>query len=144
MAKANFTKVEEALDEGLRKISIDKLHKIVDEKKGKKADKGQISAELAKMVANLSRELKYLEKEGYNPYENLKLDKAIVKKLIESQNSFNEQDIMMLKEIFDKVQSFRAKVKKEPLENEEEIIEKERKSQKTKRYNLNKNWLPLH
>lgn len=162
MAKTNFTKVEEALNEGMRKIEVNRLLVVADEnaaaakKSGEEqpegAEPGEAKPAMASKVdpANVQRltwvhsELKALDKLGEQPYVRLGIDKDEIKKFVKDSGALTEAD-------WEKVKAFKEQIlayKKErnvpgAPENDDDLITQQRKSQKTKRFNINNKWIPL-
>jgi hypothetical protein len=142
MAKTNFTKVEEALAEGMRKLTIDKLHEIVDDK-GEQSSKSTRDKEKTQLLQSVNLDLKYLIKTGIDPYTTFSLDKEQFKKFFDDPKAMTALDWIKVKETRKTLDDHKAKMKESEKGKEEELIEQERKDQKTKRYNIRKNWLPL-
>lgn len=162
MAKTNFTKVEEALNEGMRKIEVNRLLIVADEnaaaakKTGEEQSEGTEAVEAKPAVtskvdpANVQRltwvqsELKSLDKLGEQPYVRLGIDKDEIKKFVKDPS-------LLTTDQWEKVKAFKEQIlayKKErnvpgAPENDDDLISQQRKSQKTKRFNINNKWIPL-
>lgn len=183
MPKTNFTKVEEAFIDGLRKIEVEKLLRIADENSSdKKTSKiksppsNEQSLEQKKLLITLRFELKNLVKETRKEvYEKLGIEASLLD-LLKETTAINAEDFEKLKALKEKIVSHKEElanialkqkeIKESELKNirdfrrkpvaevenkesndlvkkEEIFIEKQRKDQKTKRFNINQNWIPL-
>lgn len=146
MAKTNYTKVEEALAEGMLKIEKGKLLNEADAAKGKKPveTKSAIDPILLRRLTKIDQELKLLQKNGSNPYTELKIDQEEIKKFLNDPASLTEQDWEKVKELKGKIADYKATLEdKESTNSDDDLIENQRKDQKTKRFNINKKWIPL-
>jgi len=149
MAKTNYTKVEEALAEGLRKMEVGRLLDIADEvsaakKEPGKGDKPALHPEQKLLFAALQRDLKYLHKLEKDPFEKGKFDKKEIVKLLKDPTSITEADWQKLKEFKEHVTNFKAEIEKQGVQKtDEERVEDQRRKQITKRFNINDKWLPL-
>lgn len=183
MSKTNFTKVEEAFTDGLRKIEVEKLLRIADENSPtkktsefKSPPSNEQPIEQKKLLITLRFELKTLPKETKKEvYEKLGIEAGVLE-LIKETKALKEEDFEKLKMLKEKIESHKEELEnialkqkemkesklknvrnfrrkpvvevenKEPndLPKKEEIfIEKQRKDQRTKRFNINQNWIPL-
>jgi hypothetical protein len=140
MAKTNFTKVEEVLTEGMRKIEVDRLLDIADRNMGKDLPQSapKVTTFHLKRLSTVYHDLVNLDKQGKNPYVNLNINKEEIKKFVDNPKTLSPQDWEKIKEIKNKIEGFKSKEKKD-----EDLIEKERKSQTNKRFNVNDKWIPL-
>lgn len=150
MAKTNFTKVEEALAEGLRKISVNKLLDSADQagaaaqpdKAIKSPEKGASTAE-GQLLAAVHVELKHLQKLGHDPYTKLDIDRKELKKFLDNPAALSLEDWEGIKKIKAKIEAFRKELEKLPHITDEELVKQEMKKHKTKRFNINEKWVPL-
>jgi len=149
MAKTNFTKAEEAFDDGLRKASVNKLFEIVDENAtlsdpekalelAAKQGKIPIAAD-RQLLSVLKHELHHLHKKGLDIYTQLNLDKKQFKQWCENPNSLTAAEWTRIKELKEKVDS----LKKESQTPDDELIQSERNKHINKRFNVKDKWLPL-
>ena len=158
MAKTNFTKVEEALSEGIRKIEVNRLLIIADENAAANASKSedeQLGTETGKAkpappkvdAANLQRlttvhhELKALDKLGEQPYARLGIDKDEIKKFMKNPVVLTEDDWEKVKAIKEQIAAY--KQERQMPGTDDELITQQRKNQKTKRFNISSKWIPL-
>lgn len=120
MAKTNFTKVEEMLDQGLRKITVEHLYEMADVAKGtgnplaasteKKAP--QLDKTQTHLISSLQRDLKLLKKQEEDMYVKLGIKKKHLKKMIENPSALKPEDWQTLKQIQEKIAAFREELKK--------------------------------
>ena len=149
MAKTNYTKVEESLAEGMRKIEVDKLLTIADENAAKKPKK--TTAQTPKVdAANLHRlnwihrELKVLQKAEKDPYIRLGISKEEVTKFLNDPLLLTPEDWEKTKSIKEKITNYKAELNKEATNaSDDDLINRQRKNQTTKRFNVNDKWIPL-
>lgn len=143
MAKTNFTKVEEALAEGMRQMTKQHLHKLADsihEVESAKSEKSLIEAK-KKLVAILKFEFNWMEKQDNTLYQKLGISKDEIKKIFETKDALTDEEFNRVKTLHEKL----AELKKEsPPKSNDELIEKERVKHINKRFNVKDDWLPLH
>ncbi len=149
MAKIDYTKVEQSLQEGLIKMQIASLLRLADiaSALGSQPKKGAspgLDPAVIKALKKLHLEIKQIRKNDPALYEKLGLTPDEIKRLFESPNNLTPADWEILKTIYEKIGQFKAELHgKLTPESDQEIIEKQRKKQKNERYNVNRNWLPL-
>jgi hypothetical protein len=148
MAKTNYTKVEEALTEGIRKIEVNKLLTEADENAAAKTNKPiepkKSDALLLRRLTKIDQELQALQKQGNDPYVRLQIDKEEMKKFLNDPSSLTSADWDKVKLIKEKIMDYKAALEGiEPKGSDDDLIDKQRKDQKTKRFNINKKWIPL-
>lgn len=156
MAKTNFTKVEEALAEGMRKIEVNRLLDIADEtaaannKKSKSVQKtpppAKVDAIHLHRLNVINNELKTLEKLGKTPYQNLRIDKEEIKRFVKDPILLTAEDWEKVALIKEQITAYKIELEKKTDEKEktdDDLVNQQRKSQVTKRFNINKKWIPL-
>ena len=149
MGKTDFTKVEEALAEGLRKMEVDKLLAIADENAEIKTDdKGKSGKKLTQAQSQLISILKFELKQMNLSYDEicgrLKIDKTQLKHLLKDTEALVAADWEQISKLKEKLAAIKEEEeKKGGKPSDEAIIEQQRKKQKTKRFNVNDKWLPL-
>jgi hypothetical protein len=155
MAKTNFTKVEEALAEGMRKIEVNKLLDIADEnavannkksKSSKTPPAPKVDAIHMHRLNMINNELKTLEKIGKTPYQNLRIDKDEIKRFLKDPTVLTAEDWEKVALMKEQIAAYKVELEKNPDEkekNDDDLINQQRKSQITKRFNINKKWIPL-
>jgi hypothetical protein len=148
MAKTNFTKVEEALDEGLRKITINRLLQLADVAAGigqtKPQTKERDEETHAHIIASIQRDLKFIVKKDPSVFSKIGFKKKDVKDFIDRAHALTPEEWEALKKIQEKVESYKKElVKSLPKTSNEDLIEGERVKHINKRFNVNEKWLPL-
>lgn len=139
MAKTNFKKVEESLDQGLRQIEIERLLDITDGV----ATAEQVSLR-GQLLAFLQIELKSMLHKGHNLYQKFNIDKGELKKYAEDPMSLKAEDLEKLKKYKEQIDQFRVELaKSEPTVSDEDVVDAERRKHINKRFNTNEKWLPL-
>lgn len=149
MAKTNFTKVEEALAEGLRKMEVDRLLGIADEVKameaeGKAPSVARHTPEQKQLLALCKFELRRMKLTVDDLCKKLQMQKEALGKLLRDNTVLTEADWVTINKL--KVTLIAARTEAEKGKGEispEEFVEQQRKKQKTKRFNVNDKWLPL-
>ncbi len=146
MSKTNFSKVESALEEGLRQISIQKLFELADEASGivhkEKTDPSiaPLTIEQKRLLRSLQLNLSRLEKVEKKIYTKIGTKKSTFKLLLSTPSE--PKSWTQLEEIHKKTEEL---VKQHfPVLSDEEQVEKELNRHLTKRFNVNEKWLPLH
>jgi hypothetical protein len=159
MAKTNYTKVEEALAEGMRKIEVNRLLDIADERRQSPVAtagrvvmqdiKNKVDTLHLKRLEALHRELKALEKGGHDPCGKLKIDKAEIKRFRKDPTALTPIEWEKVKTARDQLATFKAKIEKKRMETSDDdlvnqdLVNQQRKKQVTKRFNINEKWIPL-
>lgn len=142
MAKTNFTKVEEKLDEGLRKMTVEHLLELADaatKPKDTKQDHSRLQ-----VILSLQRDMKFLDKENQTPYELFGMNKKTISKYLKNPDKLTAEEWEGIKQIQGKVHKFRKDFEKNSTQkNDDSLIEQQRRSHITKRFNINDKWLPL-
>ncbi len=136
MAKANYTKVEEALDEGLRKMTMQQLHALADGK----TDEAKESQ--GKLIATLKLDLRLIAKTDAALFAKLEIDKIQTKKLLENPSTLTPEDWKGLIQLKERIDVWKKEFT--ALQTNDQLIEKERVKHINKRFNTNEKWLPLH
>jgi hypothetical protein len=139
MGKTNYTKVENILEHGLRKLLAYNLLKEVEEKGGKIAE-----ATGEEVVRSITHELKALKKLDPKVYRNVGIEPKQVEVLIENQENLSENELDLAKKLLQKIRQYKREfLEKNPPPSDEELIELQKKRHVTKRHNVNEKWLPL-
>lgn len=145
MAKTNFTKVEEALVEGLRKLTISQLIEMADaaSKEGKVILATKTLEAIQKASLNaIKRDLQKLHKQDPQIYTTIGIKKADIKNFIEK--SLTDEEWESIKQIKNKLDAYKKEISsKGPQGSDDQIIESERLKHINKRFNVNEKWLPL-
>jgi len=139
MAKTNFTKVEESLIEGLRKMDVNRLLEITEH--GANAEQLQFGKQL---LLAMQYVLKSLKQRGLDPYKKLGIEKKELDKMLENAGTLKPEDWNRIKEIKVKVDQFKQEMDlKFPVSTDDQVVESERIKHVNKRFNVNDEWLPL-
>lgn len=152
MAKTNYTKVEEVLNEGLRKIKVNQLLEEADaaaavggsqemqEREGAPTDE----TGRTHLIATLKHDLKQLHKQKHDPYEKLGLKKSELNKFLDNQEALTPQDWEMIKQLRKRIDEFKEELAKNlPSTTDDDLIKQARRKHINKRFNVNEKWLPL-
>lgn len=161
MPKTNFTKVEEVLEQGLRKYSIDYLLEEADAvtasqpktrnptiayapESSKPAAAPQLTKSQMQLIQALKRDLPRLQKKDPEMFAKLGIVKKDLKKMIANPTTLKPEDWEALKQIKTKFDLFKVELAKElPQQSNEDLVEAERRDHLKRRFNVNKKWLPL-
>lgn len=160
MPKTNFTKVEEVLEQGLRKYSVEHLLEQADEAASsnpkprnptiaytQETDKPKappLTKDQNQLIHSLQRDVKSLQKKGKGMYSKLGIAKTALKKMIDNPQELTKEEWEKIKQIREKIDQYKAEVMKQlPQQSDDQIVESERKDHVNRRYNVNKKWLPL-
>ena len=136
MAKTNFTKAEEALAEGMRKMTVQKL---LDETK--QAAQQEDVKPSQKIIKQLIRDLNMVMKNDKQLFLVLGFNKDQIKKILSDPTNISADDwktLLDFKKMFD---MYKSKKKREVVNDR--IVEEERQKHINKRFNVNEKWLPL-
>jgi len=146
MAKTNFTKVEEVLEEGLRQMTVQHLHALADTLSNMDSEGIEKSDSdfLKKLITILKFEVNWMETHEISLEKRIGIKKSDIKKLIEKKPPFNAEDFDKIKEIKEKIEMLKAELEKKSPETNDQLVQKERVKHINKRFNTNDKWLPLH
>lgn len=143
MPRADFTKVETALDAGLRKIVVGQLLNEADANQGNPAVPGAEAAH-KQLLIGLQHELHYLHRLGLTPYKLLKLRKKKFAEWVEHPETVTEKEWEMIKGLKGKLALIRADYEKKAKTGDNEtLVDSERRKHIYKRFNINEKWLPI-
>lgn len=141
MVRNNYTKVEEALKEGMQQMEIERLHQEVAKKEGATIDERQ--KQLQQRVLAIKVALKWALKQDKGIYQKIGIDQKRVLELLQ-KSTFVEEELALLNELLTKLEYCkRESEKSRGITSDEELVNAERKKQITKRFNVNSRWLPL-
>lgn len=162
MSKTNFTKVEESLNEGIRKMEVRKLLKEADQAQAERnasanvpTSQSQNTAETTlntqltesrtHLLTSLQKDLKNLHKEHPPFYTKLGVKSKDLKKFLENPSSISPQDWEKLKKIKNEIDNYKKELTKNlPQSSDEDLVNVARTKSINKRFNVNDKWLPLH
>jgi hypothetical protein len=139
MAKSNYSKAEDAFDEAMQKMAIEKL--IAQTSKNALTPEDHQSSK--KVLLTLANAIKHYSKADKHFYKQLGLKHEEVRKLLShpNPNADEWQSILVLQE---KLKEYKQTALALPQAQDEKVIENERVKHVNKRYNVNDTWLPLH
>lgn len=146
MAKTNFTKVEDALSEGLRRMTVSGLLGMATTASqiGTPQHSSALSAAHQKrLLAAASFEVKYCKDEQL--FAACGLSKHDLKKLLDNPAGLSPDEWAALKTFRENVDAYKkAHAANSPADADEKLVEVQRKKHINKRYNTKEQWLPLH
>jgi hypothetical protein len=157
MVKINFQKVEEALEEAIRKITINRLLELAtfasliggrsvqaEEVKDKpETAPGQDQVTL-KILSSLQGDLQKLQESDAARFAQLGFTRNDLKKLRGNPKDLLPEDWMKIKEIKEKINEFKLEMRAQLPETDDlTVVETERKKHINKRFNIRDSWLPL-
>lgn len=138
MAKTNFTKVEDALTEGLHKMKVEHLLELADLAAGTGIAKETTNEQL---IATLKHDVSWLPKKDRKIFEKAEIKKKELEKLLEKPEDLKDEDWKKLRQIKDKFDAEKEKIRAKS--SDEDLVDKERKRHIKKRFNVSERWLPL-
>lgn len=145
MAKTNFSKVELALEEGLRKMTVSRLCELADISAGigqsQEESKDTLTKAQRLLIRRIQLDLMRLRKKDSKIYAKLKIKKSELAKKFENPESLSKEDWKKLKALRKKTKAMIQTLY--PESSDEELVEKEQERHVTKRFNVNEKWLPL-
>jgi len=143
MAKTNYTKVEEALTEGMLKMTINGLLGMASIAAGIGQPNPAANVLTNKqLLAALQFEIKYCR--DHRLFNAGGFTKPELKKILDNSDNLTPEEWETLKEFKAKADIFRKEMASKSAEGNEELVEAERKKHINKRYNTKEKWLPLH
>lgn len=147
MGKTNFTKVEEALAEGLLKMSVKQFLSLADtaSKKNTSTGESKPAEDLQrKLIASLKIEISYLYKKDHSLFEKLPFKASTYKKFIEDPTKLTAEEWEGVKQLKILLEAYKKnEASKTPPASDEELVENERVKSVNKRFNVRDKWLPL-
>lgn len=144
MAKTNFSKVESALDEGLRRMTVDKLCQLADIAAGIGQPSGggvKLTQAHRQLMRQLKIDLARLRKKDSKIYAKLKIKKTDLDQMFEEPEKIQESDWHMLEELRSKTKTLVQEYY--PKTSDTELIEEEQEKHMNKRFNVSDKWLPM-
>lgn len=146
MAKVDYTKTEQLLQEGLLKMSIAHLLHLADVAStvGSQKKKNLINEETINALKKLEHDLMLIKTKEPDVFAKLEISDDDLHRLFDSPSSLSPKDWQKLRELFNKTTEIKAALKSHhKVLSNEEIVNAQRKKQKTKRFNVNDKWIPL-
>ena len=139
MGRTDYTKVEDILSEGLRKMTVESLLSMADAASGKQSTEAK--ANIKSFTSALERQILWVYKKDDKLFKNLKLDKKKLKDLLQNPDKLSKEDLSYLHEVKEKLGQY--KLKNLPQRSDEELVEDEKDRHINKRFNVQEKWLPL-
>jgi len=152
MAKIDFHKVERLFESGMSEMEIEQLLYLAElansfgsgESIEIEKTPEQKKHERAMLVVNTKREIKFMANVRKDLIDKLGVDRATARKLFEDPKKVGDEEAEQIKEIRDKVRSFRDEIRESLLNVDvEKEIDHNVKKAKYKRFNIRDEWLPL-
>lgn len=146
MAKVDYTKTEQLLQEGLLKMSIAHLLHLADVAStvGKRRKNNLINEETISALKKLEHDLLIIKTKDPELFAKLGISDEDLHHLFDSPMGLSPKDWQKLRELFNKTNEIKADLKSHhKVLSNEEIVTAQRKKQKTKRFNVNDKWIPL-
>jgi hypothetical protein len=148
MAKTNYTKVEEAFDDGMQKMRVSQLQDLASlaAELGKFESSFEVnpfSKENRMLITLLKLDLKQLR--NTEIFKTLGINKKDLKEKLDHPEKLSFDDWDQLRTLKFSLQDYKEKLSKEtaPDANEKQV-EEQRKKHINKRFNTQEKWLPLH
>lgn len=146
MAKTNFSKVEDALNEGIRKMEMDHYIELaaMADRVGRSSSKIMNDLQTRRyLYALLKKEIQRCKDSSL--FEAGGISREDLKTLLESFDKITEEEWMRLTAFKEKIVLYKnEQAAKLPVDKNEQLVEKERRKHINKRYNTKESWLPLH
>jgi hypothetical protein len=146
MAKTDYTKVEEALNEGLLRINISGLHDAAmaaSDQNPLITDTDTNNIDRKKLVAALKFEAQHCKSEKL--FITAGLSRNALKKLLNNIQDLTPEQWVQLATFHKNAEAFKKeKIASLPSDANDKLVEEQRKKHINKRYNTKERWLPLH
>ncbi len=143
MAKANFSKVEKALEDELMRMTSNKLLQEAPSGKKRAFEKLPAPQDQITILKNLELSLKRLSKKDPSAAEKGKIDLEAFKTFLDGAGKLTEEQWKLVKEMHNKVDNLKKTLLKNAPISDETLVEAERKKHINKRFNVHDKWLPL-
>lgn len=142
MAKTNFTKAENALDEGLRKISVSNLCRLADiaAQIGPPSESSPTKTQRL-LIQHLKIDLLRLKKKDNKIYSKLHIKKETLNQQFAHPESLSPEEWQALEALRTQTKALIAEYY--PNESNDELIAQEKNKHRNKRFNVKDTWLPL-
>jgi dsDNA-binding SOS-regulon protein len=141
MAKVQYTKVEDILTEGLRKIKRDNLLDLA----AIAANIGPKKKNLQKLINQLKVEIAFFKKKERFFLKKLLEEPKKLEEILEKSPPLTEEENLFLITFIQKFTEYKNGLKEgATTEVNESLIEQERIKHINKRFNVRDKWLPLH
>ena len=145
MTKTNFTKVEEALNEGLLRMNISGLLDMAStaSKMGSPSTaKKSNSFARRELLAALQFEIKHCKNEDL--FTEGGISRRELKELLKQPSELKPEEWDKLRLFRQKAYAYKKKIIETQPDENDKLVEAQRKRHINKRYNTKEEWLPLH
>lgn len=148
MAKVDFTKSEQLLNDGLLKMSVKQLLQLADKVNtfGRPFDPDALPSIQARsiLLTFMEHDLEKMSKVEEKIYTQVGIRRKDLRNIIEKANYLTQDDWIKLKAIRTRVIQYKKDLaEKIPHLTDDEIVILERKKHINKRFNVREKWLPL-
>jgi 16S rRNA C967 or C1407 C5-methylase (RsmB/RsmF family) len=144
--KVNFTKVENAFDNALKKIFIDNLSELAAIATIIHTPESNLSSQtIEEIIGRFQKELKRLKKQDIKLYQRLNLSEEEANRFALSSDQYTQADWLRLRSLKERIDELKRELYGEDIldvENEKRVA-KERNRHINKRFNIREGWLPL-
>lgn len=143
MSKSNYSKVEEALNQGLHRWRVQELFEATEQLSEDAVNAKKQDAATKRQIARIQTAMRTLKKVGHDPYLSCQIDKTSWKKLSQS-TSFTPEARREIEDIDKRLGDYKRQLEEgqEALTDQEQV-EWQRQKQINSRFNINDKWLPL-
>jgi hypothetical protein len=143
MAKANFSKVEKALEEELIRMTSERLLEETPSSKIHKGEKLPAPQDQVTILKNMERLIKKISKKDPGLMQKGGIDLESFNTLLECAGKLSKEQWQSAKEIQKKLSELKKALTDQTAVSDEALVEEERKKHINKRFNVQEKWLPL-
>lgn len=140
MSKTNYSKVEEAFNEGLYRMKVNDILE-----SSKKGEDQKNALHPAQRFIAIVQELKWMKKTDPDIHKHIKISKKEIASIAEiikkRRNSLKDSEVQRIDELLKIVKKY--KEKNFPKIGDEDLIEDENERHHYKRHNVSEKWVPL-
>lgn len=147
MAKNDYTKTENLLNEALLKMTVQELLALADKAGASEKEKDSLPSLQARtiLLTIMHHDLETLSKVKGADIKNVGMTAKEIQDIIEHVKEVSAEEWEELKKVRDRVLKYKTDLwDKIPHLTNDQIIELERKKHINKRFNTRDKWLPLH
>jgi len=144
MTKYNFSKIEKAIEEGIRKIWVRSLLDLADIAAGigTPKKKKQLTEEQRLLIQSLKINMLRLRQKDRHIYAKIKIKKETLQILFERPHTILEKEWKKVKKLHQVTEDLIKEYY--PEMNDEDLVAHEKKRHVNKRFNVDETWLPLY
>jgi hypothetical protein len=152
MARIDYNKAEQVYVDGLNKMTVRNLLRYADlvgslgtGKKNRKLSDRQQQEVMRAVILTIVEDMKGLKKKDARVFDRLKINSDEFKGIVLSESKITPQEWEKVKEIREKVKTYKKELRKKVANlSDEDLVKNNRKKQKTSRFNVEDDWIPLH